>query len=135
MPHNLYLHSSIVKYRRYGEKESLGDIYEIKEDKTEREERSMPMKRDVLDRILQFSYVDSGLALSFALVINASILIVAAAALSGNGEVGELREAYDILSHNLGKGAGILFGVALLCSGQSSTITGTLAGNFISTHK
>ena len=58
MPHNLYLHSSIVKYRRYGEEESLGDIYEIKEEKTEKENR-LPVKRDVLDRILQFSLVQS----------------------------------------------------------------------------
>jgi manganese transport protein len=127
MPHNLYLHSSIVKYRRYGGEKSLGDIYEIQDDKEGKDDLP-PVKRDIFDSILQFTYVDSILALSFALVVNASILIVAAAALSGNGEVGELREAYDILSSNLGKGAGILFGIALLCSGQSSTITGTLAG-------
>jgi manganese transport protein len=126
MPHNLYLHSSIVKYRRHGGEKSLGEIFDFSDDKQEKED--FCVQRDLLDSILHFSYVDSGLALSFALIINASILIVAGAALSGNGEVAELREAYDILSKHLGQGFGILFAVALLFSGQSSTITGTLAG-------
>ena len=88
------------------------------------------MTKDTVNRILQFAYIDSNLALSLALIVNASILIVAAAALSGDGEVGELNEAYNILTNNLGRFAGILFAIALLCSGQSSTITGTLAGNY-----
>ena len=125
MPHNLYLHSSIVKYRKCGDEDNLGDIFDVKEEKEEK----IPVKKDTMDRVLQFSYADSTLALCLALIVNASILIVSASALSGNGEVGDLHQAYDILTNTLGKGAGILFGIGLLCSGQSSTITGTLAGN------
>jgi len=110
MPHNLYLHSSIVQTRAYGSE---------KEDKRE---------------AIKFAVIDSTVALLFALFINAAILIVAAAAFHtrGIGEVAELKDAYRLLTPVLGAGAAsVLFGVALLASGQNSTLTGTLAGQIV----
>jgi len=110
MPHNLYLHSSITQTRRY--------------------ERTPEGKREAI----KFSTIDSTLALMFALFINAAILIVAAAAFhrTGNYEVAEIGDAYKLLSPLLGTaGASTLFAVALLASGQNSTLTGTLAGQIV----
>ena len=110
MPHNLYLHSSIVQTRKY-EQNSSG-------------------KREAI----KFATIDSTLALMFALLINSAILIVAAATFyrSGNYEVAEIGEAYKLLSPLLGvAGASTLFAVALLASGQNSTLTGTLAGQIV----
>ena len=86
-----------------------------------------------LPKTLHFSYVDSVFALSFALIANSSILIVSAAAFyqKGNGQIAELGDAYTLLDQYLGKTAAVLFAFALLCSGQSSTITGTLAGQYV----
>lgn len=110
MPHNLYLHSSIAQTRNY--------------------ERTPEGKREAI----KFATIDSTIALMFALFINAAILIVAAATFntSGNTEVAEIGDAYKLLSPLLGvSGASTLFAVALLASGQNSTLTGTLAGQIV----
>ncbi|MBA3441409.1 MAG: Nramp family divalent metal transporter [Pyrinomonadaceae bacterium] len=110
MPHNLYLHSSIVQTRNY--------------------EQTPAGKREAI----KFATIDSTVALMFALFINAAILIVAAATFyrSGNYEVAEIGDAYKLLSPLLGvTGASTLFAVALLASGQNSTLTGTLAGQIV----
>jgi len=109
MPHNLYLHSSIVQTRKY-EQNASGKHEAIK-----------------------FATLDSTIALMFALFINGAILILAAAAFHRTGQhVGEIQEAYELLSPTLGAGAAsILFALALLASGQNSTLTGTLAGQIV----
>ena len=110
MPHNLYLHSSIVQTRQY--------------------EQTAAGKREAI----KFATIDSTFALMFALFINGAILVLAAAAFHGSGhaEVAEIQEAYHLLDGVLGVSfAGILFAVALLASGQNSTLTGTLAGQIV----
>ena len=110
MPHNLYLHSSIVQSRRY--------------------KRTPEGKREAI----HLANVDSALALTVALFVNAGILIVAAAVFhrSGHLEVAAIEDAYKLLSPLLGAaGASTLFAVALLASGQNSSITGTLAGQVV----
>jgi manganese transport protein len=109
MPHNLYLHSSIVQTRKYGE--------------------TAQGKREAV----RYAFADSTIALSFALFINAAILILAAASFhtTGNTEVAEIQDAYRLLTPLLGGGASVAFAVALLASGQNSTITGTLAGQIV----
>ena len=110
MPHNLYLHSSIVQTRRY--------------------ETNSEGKREAI----KFATIDSTLALMFALFINAAILIVSAATFytRGRNDVAEIQEAYKLLSPLLGvTGASTLFALALLASGQNSTLTGTLAGQIV----
>jgi manganese transport protein len=110
MPHNLYLHSSIVQTRMY--------------------EETTEGKREAV----RYAFIDSTIALSFALFINASILIVAAATFfrSGNTQVAEIQDAYQLLTPLLGVGAAsVVFALALLASGQNSTLTGTLAGQIV----
>ena len=110
MPHNLYLHSSIVQTRRY--------------------ELNAAGKREAI----KFATIDSTLALMFALFINAAILIVSAATFytRGRNDVEEIQDAYKLLSPLLGvTGASTLFALALLASGQNSTLTGTLAGQIV----
>jgi manganese transport protein len=110
MPHNLYLHSSIVQTRKY--------------------EQNPDGRREAI----KFATIDSTVALMFALFINAAILILAAAVFhwSGHQEVAKIQDAYKLLSPLLGVPfASIIFAVALLASGQNSTITGTLAGQII----
>lgn len=110
MPHNLYLHSSIVQTRRYAE------TYAGKKE------------------AVKYAFIDSTIALSFALFINAAILIVAAATFhtTGNTEVAEIQDAYQLLTPLLGVGgASAIFAIALLASGQNSTLTGTLAGQIV----
>src|SRR5256712_6007323 len=110
MPHNLYLHSSVVQTRNY-EQSSAGKSEAIK-----------------------FATIDSSVALMFALFINAAMLIVAAATFHTHGhrEVAEIQDAYKLLSPMLGiPVASALFAFALLASGQSSTLTGTLAGQIV----
>ena len=110
MPHNLYLHSSIVQSRRY--------------------KRTAEGKREAIF----MANVDSALALTVALFVNAAILIMAAAVFnrSGHYEVAAIQDAYKLLSPLLGAaGASTLFAVALLASGQNSSITGTLAGQVV----
>ena len=110
MPHNLYLHSSIVQTRKYL------DTFESKRE------------------AIRFATIDSSFALMFALFINAAILIMAAATFHGTGyeEVADIGDAYKLLSPLLGTSmASTLFAVALLCSGQNATLTGTLAGQIV----
>jgi manganese transport protein len=110
MPHNLYLHSSIVQTRRYAE--------------------HTEGKREAV----RFAFIDSTIALTFALFINAAILIVAAATFhtTGNTEVAEIQDAHRLLTPLLGvAGASTVFALALLASGQNSTLTGTLAGQIV----
>jgi manganese transport protein len=110
MPHNLYLHSSIVQTRRY--------------------EETAAGKREAV----RFAFLDSTIALTFALFINAAILIVAAASFhtSGHSDVAEIQTAYTLLTPLLGVGgASAVFALALLASGQNSTLTGTLAGQIV----
>jgi manganese transport protein len=110
MPHNLYLHSSIVQSRRY--------------------KRTPEGKREAI----HMAGVDSALALTLALFVNAAILIMAAAVFhrSGHFEVAAIEDAYKLLSPLVGAGfASTLFAVALLASGQNSSITGTLAGQIV----
>jgi manganese transport protein len=110
MPHNLYLHSSIVQTRQY--------------------EQTSKGKREAI----RFATTDSTIALMFALFINAAILILSAATFhkAGMTNVAGIEEAYHLLTPALGTTIGsILFGVALLASGQNSTLTGTLAGQIV----
>ncbi len=110
MPHNLYLHSSIVQTRRY-EESAAG--------------RRMAVR---------YAFLDSTVALSLALFINAAILVVAAATFhrAGRTDVAEIQQAYQLLTPLLGvTGASAVFAFALLASGQNSTLTGTLAGQIV----
>ncbi|HWB61954.1 MAG TPA: Nramp family divalent metal transporter [Chitinophagales bacterium] len=110
MPHNLYLHSSLVQTRR-----SKRDEAGIRE-------------------AIKFNLWDSGIALNLAFFVNASILILAAAVFYTNGynNIAEIQDAHRLLAPLLGKKlAPVLFAIALIASGQSSTITGTLAGQVV----
>src|ERR1035438_7448804 len=109
MPHNLYLHSALVQTRQIGHSEAG--------------------KR----RACRYNLVDSVVALNAALLVNLAILILAAAVFFRPGRaVTEIQQAHELLVPLLGTAfAGILFAVALLCSGQSSTLTGTLAGQIV----
>ena len=110
MPHNLYLHSGIVQTRAYG--------------------LDLPSKREAL----RLATWDSTIALMFALTINASILILAAAAFYtvGQNDVAEIDKAHLLLEPLLGSSlAPVLFGVALLCAGLNSTVTATMAGQIV----
>jgi manganese transport protein len=110
MPHNLYLHSSIVQTRAFG--------------------ISVANRREAL----RYAVFDSTLALSFALFVNAAILILGAAAFHTRGlhNVAEISDAYKLLSPVLGVSlASTVFACALLASGQNSTLTGTLAGQIV----
>lgn len=109
MPHNLYLHSSLVQTRKI-ERTSQG----IKDS-------------------LKFNFIDTCVALNLAFFVNAAILVLAATAFYKNGlfEVAEIQHAYKLLENIFGSVAPILFAIALIASGQSSTITGTLAGQIV----
>ncbi len=109
MPHNLYLHSALVQSRAY--------------------DPSAEGKRQAC----RFNFLDTALALNFAFIVNAAILIVAAATFFKHGViVTELQQAHNMLSPLLGTAlAGIVFAFALVCAGQASTITGTLAGQIV----
>ncbi len=108
MPHNLYLHSALVQTR-----------------KIERTEKG-------IRQAIKYNRIDSTVALNMAFFVNAAILIVAAAVFFKSGkQVTEIHEAYKLLPDFLGKVAPYLFAVALIAAGQSSTITGTLAGQIV----
>ncbi|MHB1177002.1 MAG: Nramp family divalent metal transporter [Daejeonella sp.] len=109
MPHNLYLHSSLVQTRKI-ERTGKG----IKE-------------------ALKYNLIDTTIALNLAFFVNAAILILAATAFYKNGlyEVAEIQDAYKLLDNIFGSLAPTLFAIALIASGQSSTITGTLAGQIV----
>jgi manganese transport protein len=110
MPHNLYLHSGVVQTRRFGH--------------TEADRREA----------INLATIDSTIALTFALLINASILILAAATFNkaGKVDVAELDQAHAFLAPLLGSAiAPTLFGIALLCCGMNSTVTATLSGQIV----
>jgi len=107
MPHNLYLHSALVQSRR------IGDDQASKK------------------QACRYNLIDSVLALNVAFFVNAAILVLSASVFFGKAEVASIEEAYRLLPGFLNNAAPILFGVALLCAGQSSTLTGTLAGQII----
>ena len=110
MPHNLYLHSSIVQTRKF--------------------EQTTEGKREAI----KYASIDSTGALMFALFINGAILVLAASVFhwSGHQDIAAIQDAYKLLSPLLGVGlASVLFAVALLASGQNSTLTGTLAGQIV----
>jgi manganese transport protein len=109
MPHNLYLHSALVQTRKI--------------DRTEAGIR----------QAIRFNRIDSTIALNIAFLVNASILILAATVFfkTGNAHVAEIKEAHRLLPGFLGNTAPMLFAIALIAAGQSSTITGTLAGQIV----
>jgi manganese transport protein len=110
MPHNLYLHSSLVQTRKFNR------------------------SKEGIKQALKYNFIDSTIALNLAFFVNAAILILAAATFYKNGiyHVAEIQDAHQLLAPLLGtKWAPILFAVALIAAGQSSTITGTLAGQII----
>ncbi|WP_256004498.1 Nramp family divalent metal transporter [Pedobacter deserti] len=109
MPHNLYLHSSLVQTRKF-ERDTKG----IKE-------------------ALKFNFIDTAVALNLAFFVNAAILILAATAFFKNGmhEVAEIQDAHKLLQNIFGDTAPALFAIALIAAGQSSTVTGTLAGQIV----
>ena len=110
MPHNLYLHSSLVQTRK------------------------IQKTKQGIKQALKWSFVDTAVALNIAFLINAAILILAATVFfqTGRTDVGEIKQAYQLLSPMLGSTfASTLFAIALIASGQSSTITGTLAGQIV----
>ena len=110
MPHNLYLHSALVQTRK------------IKRDK------------QGIKRALKLNFIDSAIALNLAFFVNAAILVLAAAVFfnTGRTDVAEIKDAHHLLDQLLGTKLGpVLFAVALIASGQSSTVTGTLAGQIV----
>ncbi|HEY6162853.1 MAG TPA: Nramp family divalent metal transporter [Bacteroidia bacterium] len=109
MPHNLYLHSSLVQTRKF-ERSSKG-----------------------IRSAIRFNVFDTTFALNLALFVNAAILILAASALNGNGytKVTELENAHQLLRKILGSSSPVLFAIALIAAGQSSTLTGTLSGQIV----
>ncbi|WP_419698880.1 Nramp family divalent metal transporter [Mucilaginibacter sp. NFX135] len=109
MPHNLYLHSSLVQTRQITRTDAG------------------------IKSAIKFNLFDTVIALNLAFLVNAAILILAATAFYKNGyfKVAEIQDAYKLLEHIFGRVAPVLFAIALIASGQSSTITGTLAGQII----
>ncbi len=107
MPHNLYLHSALVQTRRY-----------------ERNDKG-------IRQAIKYNVLDSAIALNLALFVNAAILVLAAGSFYGKYEVAQIQDAYKLLEGLFGNLAPILFAIALIAAGQSSTITGTLAGQII----
>jgi manganese transport protein len=109
MPHNLYLHSALVQSRKI--------------DRT----------NEGIKQALKFNRIDSAVALNIAFLVNAAILVLAATVFfkTGNSDVAEIKEAHRLLPGFLGNAAPVLFAVALIAAGQSSTVTGTLAGQII----
>jgi manganese transport protein len=109
MPHNLYLHSSLVQTRQITRTDTG------------------------IKTAIKFNLFDTVIALNLAFLVNAAILILAASAFFKNGyfQIAEIQDAYKLLEHIFGKTAPVLFAIALIAAGQSSTITGTLAGQII----
>jgi manganese transport protein len=109
MPHNLYLHSALVQSRKINRTD------------------------EGIKEAIKFNRIDTTIALNLAFFVNAGILILAGATFfySGNADVGTIKKAHELLPSFLGNAAPVLFAVALIAAGQSSTITGTLAGQII----
>lgn len=109
MPHNLYLHSALVQTRKIGT-----DDQSIK-------------------KAIRYNFIDSTIALNAAFFVNAGILVLAATVFfnTGNTHVAKIEDAHQLLKPLLGSAAPVLFAIALIAAGQSSTVTGTLAGQII----
>jgi len=109
MPHNLYLHSSLVQTRKF--------------------DRSFKG----INQAIRYNLIDSVIALNLAFFVNAAILILAAATFFTNGlhEIADIQDAHKLLEPMLGSSAAVLFALALIAAGQSSTVTGTLAGQIV----
>jgi len=109
MPHNLYLHSALVQSRKIDQTPAG------------------------IKQAIKFNRIDSTIALNIAFLVNAAILILAASVFfkSGNSDVGRIEDAYKLLPGFLGNLAPFLFAIALIAAGQSSTVTGTLAGQIV----
>lgn len=109
MPHNLYLHSALVQTRKFN-KDQAG-----------------------IRKAIRFNFIDSSIALNLAFFVNAAILILAASAFFNNGynDVADIQDAHELLTGLFGTLAPALFAIALIAAGQSSTITGTLAGQIV----
>jgi manganese transport protein len=110
MPHNLYLHSALVQTRK------------------------IQKTREGIKQALKWNFIDSSIALNIAFLVNAAILVLAATVFfkTGRTDVAEIKEAHQLLEPLLGSGiAPVLFAVALIAAGQSSTVTGTLAGQIV----
>ena len=109
MPHNLYLHSSLVQTRKFA-RTSAG-----------------------IKKAIRFNFLDTAIALNLAFFVNAAILILAAAAFHVNGffDIAEIQDASVLLEKLFGKTAPVFFAIALIAAGQSSTVTGTLAGQIV----
>ncbi|KAG0014477.1 hypothetical protein BGZ81_000430 [Podila clonocystis] len=149
MPHNLYLHSSIVKLRASKELNKLASSQASMSsscDLMNRDERqamleddkgAVSLKHSTIRTTLKYTFVDSTVALTFALYVNSAILIVSAATFkykfpdANNEDLADFFDAFHLLTQYLGKAAGYIFAVALLMAGQSSTLTATLAGQII----
>ncbi|KAJ3270568.1 hypothetical protein HDV01_007718 [Terramyces sp. JEL0728] len=138
MPHNLYLHSSIVQ-QRSGFKQNHSE--EINEVSSNGDANSLIREVDTqlvsrlrnIPTFLQMSLLDSAIALTFALFVNASILIISSANFYtiGRTDIAEIPDAFNLIGELLGRAFAVIFATALLISGQSSTITGTMAGQII----
>ncbi|KAF9435472.1 hypothetical protein BGZ76_006239 [Entomortierella beljakovae] len=147
MPHNLYLHSSIVKLRTSRELNKLAssqasmsstvDMLGEHRAEEEKEKGVVSAKHSTIKTTLKYTFIDSTVALTFALYVNSAILIVSAATFkykypdADNSGLADFYDAFRLLSQYLGKAAGYIFAVALLMAGQSSTLTATLAGQII----
>ncbi|KAG0309488.1 hypothetical protein BGZ98_002000 [Dissophora globulifera] len=148
MPHNLYLHSSIVKLRTTRELNKLAssqasmsstsDLMTTEQRQVLDEDKgAISMKHSTIRSTLKYTFWDSTVALTFALYVNSAILIVSAATFKykypeqDNSGLADFFSAFQLLSQALGKAAGYVFAVALLMAGQSSTLTATLAGQII----
>lgn len=149
MPHNLYLHSSIVKLRTSRElnklassQASMSSTQDLVSDEQrqamlDEDKGAVSLKHSTIRTTLRYTFWDSTVALTFALYVNSAILIVSAAAFkykfpdADNAGLADFFSAFNLLSQYLGKAAGYVFAVALLMAGQSSTLTATLAGQII----
>lgn len=130
MPHNLYLHSSIVQHRLVNEE---SDAELEGNNPSQKIDQTSPSADNSFTSQIKYATADSTIALFFALFINAAILITAAAAFNSRGryDVQHIEDASDLMRNLLGPASAILFGLALLAAGQSSTVTGTMAGQIV----
>ncbi|KAI8910851.1 NRAMP family [Gorgonomyces haynaldii] len=131
MPHNLYLHSSIVKDRAFDSQLPVDDFENNQA--LLGDTKQSASRKEMLPTLLKMTQLDSMLALMFALIVNSSILIVSASNFYVKGvfDVAEIQDAFRLIGENLGHGVAVLFALGLLFAGQSSTMTGTIAGQIV----
>ncbi|KAI9193191.1 natural resistance-associated macrophage protein-domain-containing protein [Polychytrium aggregatum] len=142
MPHNLYIHSYLVQSRSvdgagmqidgFEHQPPLSEEMELLDSPQSRKLVDDPMFAERIRTALHLSYLDSAMALTFALYINSAILIVAGGVFFVRGQnASEISDAFGLISTDIGHWAAVVFAVALLLSGQTSTITGTIAGQVV----